>query len=297
VNHITFRKHTLTFVVLFVMSLFSPISGQVSDYLLTGKISYITSQNVYVKFESTRNILAGDTVFLQQEDKLIPLFIVENISSVSCVGKLLSNTEIKIDDVVAAKVHEKTMPIPPKDDHSVAVASLPAVKGTGNDAAGKAVLVKRRQDIQGSLSVSSYSNLSNTPVENSQRMRYTFSMRAANMANSRLSAESYISFSHKLNEWDTIRKNVFYALKIYSLAFKYDLSEKTNIWVGRRVNPSLSNIGAVDGLQAETTIGNFTLGAVGGSRPNDLDSQGILFPQKREGCKVRWLFLSRGTPE
>ena len=102
-------------------------------------------------------------------------------------------------------------------------------------------------------------------------MRYTLSLRANNLARSRFSGESYITFAHKLNEWDTIKKNVFYALKIYSLALKYDLSEKTDIWFGRRVNPNLSNIGAVDGVQAESTIGHFTLGAVAGSRPNDMD--------------------------
>jgi hypothetical protein len=145
------------------------------------------------------------------------------------------------------------------------------VKNVVSDSAAQVSAPKRIQDIQGSLSLSSYSNLSNTPVQNSQRMRYTLSLRANNLARSRFSGESYITFAHKLNEWDTIKKNVFYALKIYSLALKYDLSEKTDIWFGRRVNPNLSNIGAVDGVQAESTIGHFTLGAVAGSRPNDMD--------------------------
>jgi hypothetical protein len=102
-------------------------------------------------------------------------------------------------------------------------------------------------------------------------LRYTFSTRASNLGNSRFSAESYITFSHQLNNWAEVKANVWNALKIYSLALKYDISDKTSVSLGRKVNNNLSNIGAVDGLQAETMAGNFTFGAVAGSRPNDAD--------------------------
>ncbi|MCX6259173.1 MAG: hypothetical protein NTW49_14925 [Bacteroidia bacterium] len=182
--------------------------------MLTGKVSYITAQNIYVKFQNTEKIHAGDTIFRKVDDKLIPLFIVENISSVSCVGKPLDKTEVKIDDDVAIKVHEKIVPVKQKTDKTVEMPSSREIARTGTDSIIKVAEIKRKQDLQGSLSVSSYSNLSNTAIANSQRMRYTFSIRASNLANSRISAESYITFSHKLNEWDTIRKNIFYAWQL-----------------------------------------------------------------------------------
>jgi hypothetical protein len=258
-------------IVAFIVSIFTQINGQGSDYLLTGKVSYITEQNIYVKFQSTEKIHAGDTIFRQVDNRLIPLLIVENLSSVSCVGKPVDKTEVKIGDDVAIKVHEKTATVQQKTEKQADINSPPEIQLETVDLNSQVIDIKRKQNIQGSLSVSSYSNLSNTSMSNSQRMRYTLSLRASNLANSKVSAESYITFSNKLNEWDSIKKNVFYALKIYSLAIKYDLSEKTNIWLGRKINQSMANIGAVDGLQAETTLGQFTMGAVAGSRPNDLD--------------------------
>ncbi|MCX6226781.1 MAG: hypothetical protein NTV01_18880 [Bacteroidia bacterium] len=224
-----------------------------------------------MKFSNTEKIHAGDTIFHQVDNKLVPLFIVENISSVSCVGKLIDKSGVKIDDEVIVNVPDKPEPAKVKAANSVDLPTAPDLQKQESDSAGKVVAVKRQQNIQGSLSVSSYSNLSNTSLDNSQRMRYTFSLRASNLAKSRFSTESYISFSHKINNWAEVRQNVFNALKIYSLAIKYDISKNSNISLGRKVNPSLSNIGAVDGIQAETTVGQFTMGAVAGSRPNDAD--------------------------
>lgn len=258
-------------MVFLVLSVFTRLNGQESNLLMTGKVSFITSQNIYVKFPKTDGIHTGDTLFLRVDNKLIPLFVVENFSSVSCVGKPFEKVDVKIEDEVIARLPGTPELVQNTPDKPLERPASGEMKKPLTDTVAKAESVKRPQNIQGSLSVSSYSNLSNTPVDNSQRMRYTLSLRASNLADSRLSAESYISFSHKLNEWDTIKKNVFYALKIYSLAIKYDLNDRTNIWLGRRVNPNLSNIGAVDGIQAETATGRFTVGAVAGSRPNDAD--------------------------
>ena len=51
-----------------------PMSG-------SGKVSYITSQNVYVKFESTESIHIGDTLFSNKKNQIIPVFVVNNKSS------------------------------------------------------------------------------------------------------------------------------------------------------------------------------------------------------------------------
>jgi hypothetical protein len=254
-----------------VISVFTQINGQDSRTLLSGKVSYITAQNIYVKFSTTEQIHTGDTIFLKADNNLVPLFIVENISSVSCVGKPIDKALVKIDDEVVVKVIVKVVSEKQISMISEAESQKPDAIKEKPDSLVKTPIVKRKQDIQGSLSFASYSNMSNLDMADSYRMRYTFSLRANNLADSRFSTESYISFSHQLKKWAEVQQNVFNALKIYSLAVRYDLSEKTNISIGRKVNPRLSNIGAVDGIQAESTIGQFTLGAVAGSRPNDLD--------------------------
>ncbi len=257
--------------VVLVLAVIMNLNGQESTRLLTGKVSYITAQNIYVKFPGTENIHKGDTVFIQFGTNLIPIFLVESLSSVSCVGKPLVKTEIKLDDDVFVRVKVKKADMVVKTEEPV---ELPIAPGAVRDTAvtvAKVAEVKRKQDIQGSVSVSSYSNLSNTTADNSQRMRYTFSARANNIVDSRFSAESYVVFSHRLNYWSEVQQNLFNALKIYSLSVKYDLSDKTSISAGRKINNNLSNIGAVDGIQAETRMGQFTMGAVAGSRPNDAD--------------------------
>ncbi|MFA6128911.1 MAG: hypothetical protein WC699_16550 [Bacteroidales bacterium] len=199
------------------------------------------------------------------------LFIVDNTSSVSCVGKLRDSIQVEVDDEVVAKIHGQTEQVKPRVEALVELPQNPTGMGAARDSVTKVVPLNRKQDIQGSLSVSSYTNLSNTSINSTQRMRYTFSTRVSNLGNSRFSLENYITFSHKLGEWAEVKQNVFNALKIYSLAVKYDLGDKSSISIGRRVNNNLSNIGAVDGIQAETMVGKFTMGAVAGSRPNDAD--------------------------
>jgi hypothetical protein len=80
--------------------------------------------------------------------------------------------------------------------------------------------------------------------------------------------ESYISFRHKLGDWGEVKSNVFNALKIYNISVRYDLNKTTQISLGRKINPKISSIGAMDGVQFEKTINKFAFGALAGSRPD-----------------------------
>ena len=265
-------KKTIIILLLFAAGLASGLVAQEPAPLRSGKVSYITAQNIYVKFETTEGIKVGDTIFLQSVSRHIPIFMVESISSVSCVGKAFGGVEVKIGDdafarLPAVKEPARQEPEKKKDDMAVVLPPVTITK----DSIKKEEPVKRKQLIEGSLSESVYANLSNTSAENSYRARYTVSMRASNLGASRLSAETYITLNSKLNDWAEVKANLFNALKIYSLALKYDLSTRTSISAGRRVNNNLSNIGAVDGLQAETGFGHFSTGIVAGSRPSDAD--------------------------
>lgn len=124
------------------------------------------------------------------------------------------------------------------------------------------------QDVSGRISVSSYSNLSNTISDDTYRFRYTFSMEAEHISDSKLSAETYISFTHRLNQWDLVKADLNSALKIYSLALKYDINESTSVTGGRKINSRIANIGAIDGLQFLKQFNNFYAGAVVGFRPD-----------------------------
>jgi len=127
------------------------------------------------------------------------------------------------------------------------------------------------QLISGRVAVASYYNFSNTEAPHTLKMKYTVAFNARNISGSKLSAETYINFIHDNRHWSEVQDNVFNGLKIYSLALNYDINETARMLLGRKVNPKLSSMGAIDGLQIEKKFGSFSVGLVAGSRPDFQD--------------------------
>ena len=253
----------ILFVILFICLSFN-IFGQTFDGILKGSVSYITTQNVYVKFENTAGMQSGDTLFIARNNILIPVLIINNLSSVSCVSSIIGNNTISISTPVFGKKRadvKKEEPIANETKESVSV----------NDQAINALTEKNKVKSQfdGRFAFSSYSNISS--YSSDQRYRYNISMNAQHIGNSKFSVENYISFTHKSDELNQIGQDINKYLKIYSLALKYDFSQSSNISFGRKINLNMANIGAVDGFQFETVHRNFTYGALVGSRPDYYD--------------------------
>ncbi len=252
---------------MFGLSLQCQTTGETKE----GSVSFVTSQNVYVKFNSTENINIGDTLFSKQENKLIPVLTVTNLSSISCVCVRISSVELKVADVLFTKqkpVHsdvQKPVEIVPQIQSQPVEINKDTVQNEGK----KSTEIK--QEFSGRFSVASYTNFTSNNANNSQRMKYTFSFNLDHINKSKLSAESYISFSHSNLNWNEVQNNLFNGLKIYSLALKYDFSNTSTLWLGRKINPKLSSVGAIDGLQFEKKFNHFSLGAFGGSRPDYTD--------------------------
>ena len=83
-------------------------SQQFHNVEKTGKITYVSSQNVYVQFENTDGIKVGDTLFVKKNN-LIPSIIIKFISSTSCAGELIKNTNLKVGDklIAIAKIKDE----------------------------------------------------------------------------------------------------------------------------------------------------------------------------------------------
>lgn len=263
----------ITILLIFAFSV-TFLSAQTLSEPLEGVVSYVTSQSVYVKFKSTKSISEGDTLFTIINEKTQAALLVRNLSSTSCVCTPLAGFIFKPSD----KIFTGTMAtatsgnslaenkIKPVEPDKKKPATIPDTT-TNNDISK----TERKQIINGRVSVASYTNLSNTPQSNTQRMRYTISLNAKNIANSRLSGETYISFAHRNKQWSEIQNNVFKGLKIYNLALKYEVAKNATIWAGRKINPKISNMGAVDGLQFEIKTNSITTGILAGSRPDYSD--------------------------
>jgi hypothetical protein len=86
-------------VMLLLLFEFS-LKGQTLGESNEGAISFMTTQNIYVKFQSTNNILAGDTLFIIQDTKMIPVLIVRDLSSISCVCISISSRKLSVADKV-----------------------------------------------------------------------------------------------------------------------------------------------------------------------------------------------------
>ena len=56
-----------------------------------GTVTYISSQNIYIRFESTKDIQPGDTLFIKKEEKLLPALLVKHLSSSSVVATPLTD--------------------------------------------------------------------------------------------------------------------------------------------------------------------------------------------------------------
>ncbi len=256
-------------IILLIFSGCGLIAQTIED-LNEGTVSYLTSQSVYVKFSSTDYIEVGDTLFIKQEGELIPVLKVKNLSSISCVCTSISELNLKVSDIIFAQQKPGKLPTEVFVGTTLDTIS-PTVEVTDTIPAVETEQKEIKQEINGRLSVASYTNFSNSPASNSQRMRYTFSFNADNIGGSKLSAQTYISFVHSNKNWDEIQSNVFNGLKVYNLALKYDFNESTHLLLGRKINPKLSSVGAIDGLQFEKKIKSFSFGAFVGSRPDYLD--------------------------
>lgn len=247
--------------------------SQDSGNIRKGNISYVTSQNIYVKFANTDGIADGDTLFFEKAGKVIPAVIVSNTSSISAVCKPIGSLEFEkgqelffsskeddrpnIEEIVAA-------------EQAAEKANETAPSSSSTQKTTKTEKPVNEPDVFGKISLSSYSNLSSkTPLN--QRMRYTFALNAEHISHSNFSMESYLSFAHSNQNWDAVKDNIFNGLKIYNLAVKYQNQKGLNIYFGRKINPNLSNIGAVDGLQIEKNMGSFVVGGFTGSRPDYRD--------------------------
>jgi hypothetical protein len=242
------------------------LAGQGSDGPISGQISFLSSKNIYVKFTSTKGISSGDTLFISADGKLMPALIVNNLSSTSCVCTALTTRSLSVGDAVVVR---KT-PLPEsvgRKEEQQPIAAAPVIADTVSFRKEPASETPKQQ-IRGSLSAYSYSDFSNTGADASQRFRYTLSLNARNISDSKFSLDSYLSFRHKLGEWNDVSSNVFNALKIYSLALSYSPDKSSVISIGRKINNNIASMGAMDGLQAQKSFGKFTLGALAGFRPD-----------------------------
>jgi hypothetical protein len=258
-------KHLI--IIFAILALCAEMDGQQASGNLLGTVTFITPQNVYVKFKSTEGLTAGDTLFIPDNGKLIPVLTISNLSSTSCICTLLSAKNLTVSQVITAKSRTVAAKMAGKPVSTVASVN-PPLQANADTAKKKSVTNDRKQKINGSLAAYSYSSFSNTPSPSSTQLRYTFNLNARNIGDSKFSINTYASFRHKIGDWSAVKNDIFNALKIYDLSVTYDPARNTHISIGRKINYNISNIGAMDGLQFEQSFNRFGFGVAAGFRPS-----------------------------
>lgn len=261
-------------LTILLLTTFNSLMSQDIGNTTKGEISYVTDQSVYVRFESTEGLNAGDTLFFQEANKLLPALVIKNLSSISCVCSPIGTTNLKVGDKLSGKQKKaeldiKVEPVVEETKPSV----VEKIKDPDNNTEGPVKdepNSKVKNGVSGKLSLSSYFDLTNTSMDNTYRNRYTFSIESDN-DDAVFGGEAYMSFVQSSNNWDEIKNDIFNGLKIYKLSVWARPTKTLKITLGRKINRYLSNVGVIDGIQAEQKISDFTIGLYAGSRPDNVN--------------------------
>ncbi|MFH0736088.1 MAG: hypothetical protein V1773_16660 [bacterium] len=260
-------RQIVFYLLFFTFNIFGQIQNKIE---LVGEISFISSQYYYVAFDNTAGIQKGDTLYSKQGKISVPSLVVEHLSGRSCAGKLINGEKLLTDDKITAYVpiiqktlSEKTIPIKETNEK---ITDVVTEKRKNEEK------IFNTQNFRGKIGITSYSGFDNFSRQKfSQRWRYQISADGNNIFNTGLGLESYILFSYRNKDWGVVKSNLGTAIKIYDLNIRYDLNDNNALWLGRKINNKISNIGTMDGLQYESTFNKYFVGAVIGSRPNLYD--------------------------
>ena len=234
-----------------------------------GEVTYRSSQNIYFKFEKTEGITVGDTLFAKVKNNYIPTVEIKYLSSNSCAGNIINNSNLKVGDLLVAFIYPQTVQQMTRSDSSISLIPSEPIQNSTK----KTTLIERKsfkKNISnGRISIQSYSNILEGKVSpDNQRWRYNFSYYNDNIAETGLSFSSYFNYSYRVIEWNKIQNSPWDNLKVYDLSFGYNFDDETSIKIGRYLNPKVSNISSVDGIQLQKKFSNYFIGLIAGSRPN-----------------------------
>lgn len=257
-------KKGLCLLTIFLMSV-PLLIGQTNHRDLEGTVTFITSENIYVRFDDASKIPVGDTLLLNENGILRPCLIVTNKSSISCVTVAINNCSVSKDMKVIFK-DTSTDPIPIDTTTTTPKVDIDTLPPAPRDTAKTQNTKGPEQKTYGQLSVASYSNIS--PGDNSSVHRIVERGRLDidHIAGSRFSFESYVNLNQTISTpQEHINQN---SLRVYNLAVSYEIDNNLKVSLGRKINRNFASLGAIDGLQVEKTFDGLSIGGLVGSKPS-----------------------------
>lgn len=254
--------------ILFFLFLLASVQAQQKEWI-KGSVSFASVSNVYVRFESTADLKEGDTLYLDQAGQMQAALVIKKKSSLSCVTEPLItgkvwNTGLAIMFPKVTKIQEVKTPAEVITPPAVVTEETTQAEALDSSSTKKEKI--RKPLINGRFSAST--NASLTDGADYQRMRLGFTFNVTNIGGGYFSTQNYITYRHR---YGIDQQTGFYDdFKIYALALGYDRNGHS-IYLGRRINNRIANLGAIDGLQYEKKAGSWVLGAFAGSRPDHIN--------------------------
>ncbi len=227
--------------------------------LVAGKVSFVTSQSIYVKFAETSIINLGDSLLISKDSGLSACLVVRQKSTSSCVCDVVNDCKLKKNDEVYFRYVKQ---VPKEED----------IKETPEDtivvSRKKRKILVNQERIRGRLSAATYSSFSGLSGDR-HRMMYRFSLNAAHIKNSKFSFESYLNYRQIFLPPEKVGTRQTKFFRVYNLAVRYDVDSTLSVVVGRKINNKASSLGAIDGLQAEKIFNKKNyVGIIAGFRPD-----------------------------
>jgi len=241
--------------------------GQEDGKRIEGQVTFLTTANVYVRFENTAEIQAGDSLRLTTTGKAC--LLVTSTSSTSCVCTVVNECTPEKGDAVFFMPSKKEEPEP-------ALASGASPESNDRDMMRQVPQPEEalpepefEESYMGSLGLSSY-HLLNSDRDDNHRFMARLALHAEHVDHSRFSFDSYLNYRYVPDANSTSLGKTGY-FNVYSLNTRMDASPTLTFILGRATQPKAFSLGAIDGLQTEKKFGNLYLGGIIGFRPDLFD--------------------------
>ncbi len=237
---------------------------------ITGTVSYVTSQNIYLRFDNTAVLQIDDTLFISRNGNNQACLILKKKSSVSCMAERIGDCSLKQGDQVTyyytPKIIETENP-EKTDTDSSSVNPGDNIVEQNNKTKNKH-RKRSLEDIDGKVSLSNYSTTGIGGINSRSVARVMVD--AEHIGNSKFSIYNYAYFRFNSLS-DSGEKRTLNRLNIYELNLRYDYDSSLSFSIGRTISRRMYSIGAMDGITAEKQWKNFYTGIVAGFRPDPVN--------------------------
>jgi hypothetical protein len=238
---------------------------------LIGEVTFTTSENVYLRFNSNDLLQLNDTIYTADDSGNQPCLILIQKSSVSVLAERIGDCHVNKGDQVVyyyQKPKEKKKDKPQEETPEVPANEQEETEQASEQEPEEAETNKILKGIDGRVSLANYTTTGEGDVNSRSMAR--LSLNAENIGGSRFSFYNYAHYRYNsINRNDRIQTDD--RLNFYEFVVKYEPDSSVTLSLGRDINNRMMSVGAVDGLQGEKRWKKLFAGAVVGSRPDPFD--------------------------